>query len=140
MFKNTSNTFVPFCREIGLCAPIGTDIVEVDKIGKLIKKFGDIFLRKIFSEWEIAQCTGATATRRFAARFAAKEAFSKAIGTGIGRSVGWKDVSVGKKISGEPYIILSEKAKAVVQSLGFSGARVSISHTKTIAHAVVALS
>ncbi|MDR0693515.1 MAG: holo-ACP synthase [Puniceicoccales bacterium] len=94
----------------------------------------------MFDDLEIAYCKQtARPANSFAARFATKEAFSKALGTGIGKNVGWKDISVGKKSSGEPYIILSEKGKNKIEALGISSMKVSISHTKTLAQAVVML-
>ncbi|MDR2776463.1 MAG: holo-ACP synthase [Puniceicoccales bacterium] len=119
---------------------IGTDIIEVKRISRLIQKYGDAFLSKIFNDLEIAYCQqSAKPANSFAARFATKEAFSKALGTGIGKNVGWKDVFVGKKSSGEPYIILSEKGENKIKALGISSMKVSISHTKTLAQAVVML-
>ncbi|MDR1457332.1 MAG: holo-ACP synthase [Puniceicoccales bacterium] len=119
---------------------LGTDIVEVERIDRLIQKYGNTFLFKIFNDLEIAYCQQtARPANSFAARFATKEAFSKALGTGIGKNVGWKDISVGKKSSGEPYIILSEKGKGKIKALGISSMKVSISHTKTLAQAVVML-
>ncbi|MDR1233390.1 MAG: holo-ACP synthase [Puniceicoccales bacterium] len=119
---------------------LGTDIVEVKRIDRLIQKYGDIFLFRIFNVPEIAYCQQtAKPANSFAARFATKEAFSKALGTGIGKNVGWKDISVGKKSSGEPYIVLSEKGESKIKALGISAMKVSISHTKTLAQAVVML-
>ncbi|MDR2778879.1 MAG: holo-ACP synthase [Puniceicoccales bacterium] len=119
---------------------LGTDIVEIDRIDRLIQRYGDVFLSKIFNDIEISYCQHTPKPANgFAARFATKEAFSKALGTGIGKNIGWKDISVGKKFSGEPYIILSEKGKNRVKILGFSDIKVSISHTKTLAQAVVIL-
>ncbi|MDR1173784.1 MAG: holo-ACP synthase [Puniceicoccales bacterium] len=119
---------------------LGTDIVEVERIDKLIQKYGNTFLFRIFNDLEIAYCQqAAKPANSFAARFATKEAFSKALGTGIGKNVGWKDISVGKKSSGEPYIVLSEKGESKIKALGISSMKVSISHTKTLAQAVVML-
>ena len=53
--------------------------------------------------------------RHFAARFAAKEALSKAFGTGIGKSMGWRDLDVQKKESGEPFVVLSGGAEKMAQ-------------------------
>ncbi|MDR1433052.1 MAG: holo-ACP synthase [Puniceicoccales bacterium] len=119
---------------------IGTDIVETERIAAMIKKFGDAFLSKIFTGDEIAYCKRtANPPMGFAARFAAKEAFAKALGTGIGKNLCWKDVAIGKKSSGEPYLVLSKSVEAAMGNFGFSEAKVSISHTKTLAQAVVVL-
>jgi holo-[acyl-carrier protein] synthase len=97
-------------------------------------------LRRIFSGDEIASCgNGAGAICGFSGKFAAKEAFAKALGTGIGKTLAWKDISVGKKRTGEPHIVLSKRAEDALKNLGFSRVKVSISHTKTLAQAVVVL-
>lgn len=119
---------------------LGTDIVETERIGRLVRKFGDAFLLKIFTADEIIYCRRmANPVLGFAARFAAKEALAKALGTGIGKNLRWKDVAIGKKSSGEPYVILSESAEATLGNFGFSAVKVSISHTKTLAQAIVVL-
>ncbi|MDR1413476.1 MAG: holo-ACP synthase [Puniceicoccales bacterium] len=119
---------------------LGTDIVETERIREVMRKFGDTFLRKIFSDDEIAYCSKCVDPAvRFAARFAAKEAFSKAVGMGFGKNLRWKDIAVGKKQSGEPQVVLSENAEAAVQKLGFFSIKISISHTKTLAQAIVLL-
>ena len=56
--------------------------------------------------------------RHFAARFAAKEALSKAFGTGIGKSMGWRDLDVRKKESGEPFVVLSGGAEKMANERG----------------------
>jgi holo-[acyl-carrier protein] synthase len=119
---------------------LGTDVVETERIGRLMRRFGDIFLRRIFGADEISYCMRmANPAVGFAARFAAKEAFAKAVGTGIGRHVGWLDVSVGKRDSGEPFLLLSKRAEEELKARGYSLAKVSIAHTKTLAQAVVVL-
>ncbi|MDR1401749.1 MAG: holo-ACP synthase [Puniceicoccales bacterium] len=119
---------------------LGTDIVDTERISAAFKKFGKVFLGKIFTGDEIAYCMQSTnPANGLAARFAAKEAFSKALGTGFGKNLCWKDVSVGKKTSGEPHIVLSERGKILMKNLGFSQIKISIAHTKTLAHAVVLL-
>lgn len=124
----------------GVRVSVGIDMAETARIGGLVRKFGHRFLRKIFSDEEIVNCErSVNSVASFAARFAAKEAFSKALGTGIGKFIGWKDVSVGKMPSGAPYVILSEGATLVLRDFGFSEAKISLSHTKTLAQAIVVL-
>jgi holo-[acyl-carrier protein] synthase len=119
---------------------LGTDIVEICRIKNLMEKFGDVFLQRIFNDDEIIHCRNmANAAESFAGRFAAKEAFAKALGTGIGGNFAWKDISIGKKQSGEPHVILSKSAENVLKKSGFSDVKVSISHTKILAQAVVVL-
>src|SRR5215472_9162401 len=86
---------------------IGIDIIEVDRIAASYEKFGERFLNRILHPAEIAYCLTHKRPAPFlAARFAAKEAISKAFGTGIGAQLGWRDMEVGRKESGEPFVIL----------------------------------
>ena len=81
---------------------IGVDLVEVERIDQSIERHGAHFLQRVFTEREIAYCSKMrTPGPHYAARFAAKEAVSKAFGTGIGASVGWLDIEVARKPSGE---------------------------------------
>ena len=94
----------------------GVDIVETSRIAGSIERHGERFLARVFLEGEHAYCGKmATPERCYAARFAAKEAVSKAFGTGIGLSLGWLDIEVRRKASGEPFVLLhGEGAKTAV--------------------------
>ena len=117
---------------------IGCDIVEVARIKRLIDNFGEKFLQKIFSVTEIAYCRQKChAVQSFAVRFAAKEAFSKAVGCGIGEKLSWQDISVIS--AGAPQLVLSARAQNFLKNIGYSSAKVTLSHTKTLAQAVVVL-
>ena len=71
------------------------------------EKFGERFLKRILHPAEISYCLSHKAPGPFlAARFAAKEAISKAFGTGIGSQLGWHHMEVGRKPTGEPFVIL----------------------------------
>src|SRR5436190_24373810 len=86
---------------------IGIDIIEVERIRRSFEKFGDRFLKRILHPNEISYCLSHREPAPFlAARFAAKEAISKAFGTGIGAQCGWHDMEVGRKSSGQPFVIL----------------------------------
>src|SRR5438477_1571879 len=85
----------------------GIDIIEVSRIAASYEKFGERFLSRILHPSEISYCLSHKEPAPFlAARFAAKEAISKAFGTGIGAQLGWQDMEVGRKGSGEPFVIL----------------------------------
>jgi len=115
---------------------IGLDIVETARFAKSVEKFGDRFLHRIFCEGEIAYCQAMKYPYpHFAARFAAKEAVSKTFGTGIGKAVGWKDIEVCRKESGEPYCVLHGGAKELAEKLGAGGVLISLSHTEHYAAA-----
>src|SRR5881392_2019867 len=86
---------------------IGIDIIEVERIQSSFEKFGERFLKRILHPNEIAYCLSHKSPAPFlAVRFAAKEAISKAFGTGIGAQLGWHDMEVGRRDSGEPFVIL----------------------------------
>src|SRR5262252_10854314 len=119
---------------------IGIDIIEVGRIEHSYSKFGSRFLNRILHPNEITYCISHKAPGPFlAARFAAKEAISKAFGTGIGAQLGWKDMEVGRKESGEPFVILHDKATSLLKARGGADLRISLSHTQTYAAAVAIL-
>jgi len=95
---------------------IGVDIVNIERIEKLLKKSGEEFLKKIFTLAEIKiskNYKGKKYAAYFAKRFAAKEAVAKAFGTGFGK-IEFKEISVEKEKSGKPVIKLAGKAKKLL--------------------------
>lgn len=119
---------------------IGIDIIEVARIQASHEKFGERFLNRILHAGEIAYClTHKTPAPFFAARFAAKEAISKAFGTGIGARLGWHDMEIARRDSGEPYVILHGKGEALLKERGGRVMLVSLSHTQQHATAVAVL-
>src|SRR5881227_238469 len=73
----------------------GIDIAEVPRVAQVIARFGERFLRRVFTDGEIRYCDSkANRVERYAARFAAKEAAMKALGTGWNHGVRWRDVEV----------------------------------------------
>ena len=94
---------------------IGTDIIQVDRIKKNLKKKG--FINRIFSKKEITKCKKiSNSSNCFAKRFAAKEAFSKALGTGISRGINFNEILILNKKSGKPYISLIGQTKKIFSS------------------------
>jgi holo-[acyl-carrier protein] synthase len=80
---------------------------QTARIDHSLERFGERFLQRVFTAGEIEYCQSMKfPARHFAARFAAKEAVSKAFGTGIGKAMGWKDIDVHRKESGEPFVRL----------------------------------
>jgi holo-[acyl-carrier protein] synthase len=118
----------------------GIDIAEVPRIAAAIARYGDRFLRKIFTEGEIRYC-GSKANRmeRFAARFAAKEAAMKALGTGWNHGVRFRDVEVSRQPGKRPTIIFHGKAAEFADKLGAKNIALSLSHTAEQAIAQVIL-
>lgn len=119
---------------------IGVDIVETARIQGSIERFGERFLRRVFTEGERDYC-GAMPfpARHYGARFAAKEAVSKAFGTGIGSQVGWRDIEVKRKETGEPFILLHGAAADLAGRLHIQQALVSLSHSDlySVANAIL---
>ena len=119
---------------------IGVDVVETARIERSLEKFGDRFLRRVFTEGEIAYCSPLPfPARHLAARFAAKELVSKAFGTGIGRQMGWRDIEVCRRESGEPFILLHGGARELAGRRGVTATFVSLSHSDhySVANAVL---
>ena len=119
---------------------IGIDLVENDRIEKIIQKWGNKFLSRVFSDKEIAYCERhAQAAIHYGARFAVKESFLKAIGTGLGRGVRLVEIEVVNKKSGKPEIILSGGAQKYFVKAGIEKIHLSITHTNKYASAMVLL-
>jgi holo-[acyl-carrier protein] synthase len=119
---------------------VGIDIIEVARIRNSYERFGERFLNRILHPNEIAYCLSHKVPAPFlAARFAAKEAISKAFGTGIGAQLGWQDMEVGRKESGEPFVILHEGGKKLLEERKARVVLISLSHTQEHAAAVAIL-
>ena len=74
---------------------LGTDIIEIVRIGEMIERHGELFLGRVYTEKEIAYCQKRSATyQHFAGRWAAKEAALKSLGTGWGKGISWRDVEI----------------------------------------------
>jgi holo-[acyl-carrier protein] synthase len=118
----------------------GIDIIEVARIAASYEKFGERFLNRILHPAEIAYCLSHRQPAPFlAARFAAKEAISKAFGTGIGRHLSWQDMEVGRKESGEPFVILHGAGEELLRARGGRMMHLSLSHTLVYATAMAVL-
>jgi len=119
---------------------IGIDIIEVARIQGSYEKFGERFVNRILLPDEIGYCLSHRVPGPFlAVRFAAKEAISKAFGTGIGAQLGWHDMEVRRKESGEPFVVLHDKGKTLLESRGARQILISLSHTQAHATAVAIL-
>ena len=117
---------------------IGVDLVENARIEHSLDRFGERFLHRVFTDGEIEYSQSMKyPARHLAARFAAKEAVSKAFGTGIGKAMGWKDIDVRRKSSGEPYVVLEGGAKELAESRQVTKVSISLSHTEHHAMAVI---
>jgi holo-[acyl-carrier protein] synthase len=113
---------------------IGIDIIEVARVKASHERFGERFLNRLLLADEIAYCLSHKNPAPFlAARFAAKEAISKAFGTGIGAALGWHDLEIRRKQSGEPFVVLHGKGEELLKSRKAKRLLVSLSHTQNYA-------
>jgi holo-[acyl-carrier protein] synthase len=112
----------------------GVDIIEIDRIARVLERYGDRFLRRIYTPDELEYCRGRPS--KLASRFAAKEATMKALGTGV-QGVGWKDIEVVRAPSGAPSILLHGRARSRADRLGVVEISVSMSDSRDNAVAFV---
>ena len=118
----------------------GIDLIEVERIRSSFQKFGERFALRILVGGEMEYCLSHRDPAPFiAARFAAKEAVSKAFGTGIGASIGWHDIEVRRRESGEPYVNLHGKGEELFRARAGTRRHLSLSHTVQHATAISVL-
>jgi holo-[acyl-carrier protein] synthase len=119
----------------------GLDAVEVQRIARSIERYGDRFLYRIYTDYEIAYCRRRArgGAESFAARFAAKEAGAKALGTGISRGVTWNEIHVRREPGGRPTLHLEGRAAALARQLGVTAISLSLTHTADLAMASVVM-
>ena len=97
---------------------IGTDIIDITRIERVINRFGDRFKNRVFTKKEILKCEARKlSANSYAKRYAAKEACSKALGTGFRKSVYWRDIEVINNQYGKPSIKLHGKAKVILKNI-----------------------
>ena len=119
---------------------VGTDIVNIERVKKILSKNRDGFVQRVLSEHEQALFTNKADSAAYCAkRFAAKEAFAKALGTGIGRVVSFQDLTVRNNENGKPYFIPSEKLRQFLVEKNIKQAHLSISDESKNAIAFVVL-
>jgi holo-[acyl-carrier protein] synthase len=117
----------------------GVDLVEIERIERMLEDHGDRFLERCFVESEIAWADQGPAVRseRIAARFAAKEAVLKALGTGLRDGIDWKDITVTRNDLGAPGVLLTGRAAEIAAESGITDWRLSLSHAGGLAMASV---
>lgn len=128
---------------------IGIDLLSNNRLQKVIKKFDEKFLRRIFTNYEIAEFNklsivsqkNTVNTNNFLAkRFASKEAFAKALGVGIGKYINFNDIEIFNDLNGKPYIrIINDKEKIIKKLLNCRkfNIHLTITDEKTICGAMV---
>jgi holo-[acyl-carrier protein] synthase len=117
----------------------GVDLVDIKRIERVLSRFGEKFLVRVYTPDEIRYSRGRPA--ELAARFAAKEAIAKALGVGMRilspAGVAWLDVETLNEMSGKPYVILHGHARALADAQGLTEWAISLSHDRDIAIAFV---
>lgn len=117
---------------------IGTDIVDVSRIQRLLEKHGDLFTQRILHNNELEVFKQRKSSVNYLAkRFAAKEALSKALGTGIAQGVSFQDIEVVNNHDGQPQLVLHAKTQEIAEKLGMKKSFISLSDEKKYAIAYV---
>lgn len=116
----------------------GVDLIEIERIAQSIDRFGERFLRRVYTDQEIAYCRRKRGSAEsYASRFAAKEAGAKALGTGISRGVAWNEFEVTRKPGERPLLELRGRAAQLAEELGVRTISLSLTHTASLAMATV---
>ena len=120
---------------------LGVDIVEIDRMRRMLDVNGDRLIERIFTDGEARYALAhVEPSLHFAARVAAKEATYKALsGNHLARAVGWREIEVCLRDDGAPYLVLHGRAEKRATELGVAQALVSLTHSKAAAVAMVVL-
>ncbi|MDR2806622.1 MAG: holo-ACP synthase [Puniceicoccales bacterium] len=119
---------------------IGHDIVEIERIKRTVQKYGEKFLQKVYVPEELHYCLKkSNPFPSLAARFAAKEATAKAFACGIGVQFSWQSASIINRLNGSPEVRLDALGLKLLSLVGGSKVILSLTHTHTIASAVIAV-
>lgn len=117
----------------------GVDLIEIARVERVLTRYGERFLARVFSPTEQAYCRGRLP--ELAVRFAAKEAVSKALGVGMrmlsSAGIAWRDVEVINDVHGKPIVRLTGRAAERAAELGLSEWAISLSHAREHAIAFV---
>ena len=123
----------------GRVIAVGTDIIDCERIARMLQRHGDLFLQRVYTPAEIEYCgRRKMAYQHYAGRWAAKEAVLKVLGTGWARGIHWTDVELVNQPPARPRIVLYHRAFEVSRELGIAEVLISISHTQQFAVAFAA--
>lgn len=116
---------------------IGVDAVEIERIRRMIERYGNRFVGRVFQIEEVKYCMSHhDPVPHFAARFAAREAVAKVLRTGFSSGIKWRDIAVMRDANGIPSIALYGAAAEVASKMGVKRIWLSLTHTDTVAIAV----
>ena len=116
---------------------VGVDVIEIERVAAVVERWGERFLRRVYTELELAYCRGRIP--ELAARFAAKEAVTKALGTGI-RGLAWREMEILADPLGKPLVRLHGRALERAARIELTEFAVSLSHSREYAVAMVVAS
>ena len=123
-----------------MIAGTGVDLCEVDRMREAIERHGERFLKRVFTDREIAYVERkANRFERYAARFAAKEAGMKALGTGWRGGITWHDFEVANLATGQPTLRFAGRAADLAALKRISSVSLSLTHTPQFGMAMVIL-
>jgi holo-[acyl-carrier protein] synthase len=121
---------------------IGVDLIKVDRLARVVDRYGERFLKRVYTDREIAYCRSRAhqGIYQFAQRFAAKEAFSKALGVGLRQGgIRWRDVEVLPDPRGKPEIHVAGRAAKLCTEMGIAAMHLSLTDEDNLAVAMVVL-
>jgi holo-[acyl-carrier protein] synthase len=119
---------------------IGVDLAQIPRLRRVLERWDERFLRRVFTEQEIAYCRARRdPVPHLAARFAAKEAVLKALGTGLRMGVNWREIEVRRAHGQAPMVVLSGRCRALAEARGADRVLVSLTHDGDYALAQVVL-
>jgi holo-[acyl-carrier protein] synthase len=102
---------------------VGIDIIEVSRISRMVERWGDVFLQRVYTQPELKKC--GMNMQSLAARFSGKEAVIKALSA---RSLSLKDIEIFSQPDGKPIVRLHGRARSIARDKGFSSMNISLSH------------
>jgi len=109
---------------------VGVDIIEIGRVEQAVSRWGERFLKRIYTDKELATCRNRPS--ELAARFAAKEAIMKLLGTGF-KGIRWTDIETLSNSDGKPIVYLSGGAQESAESIGLRELAISLSHSREYA-------
>ena len=108
---------------------IGIDLVPIPRMRRIMERWDERFLQRVFTEAEIAYCRARKdPAPHFAARFAAKEAGLKALGTGLRLGISWRELEVRRERGGPPMMVLSGRSREIARSRGADRMLLALTH------------
>jgi len=110
-------------------------MVECTRIEDTVRRHGERFLHRVFTDTELEYCRGRKREiEHLAGRFAAKEAVLKLLGTGWKNGINWTDIEISNEPSGRPLVKLTGRCRELADEMGLASILISISHIST--HAI----